>query len=64
MEQGIIQALSAVLSMKSVKMIAVALEGLSSILEMGAKHFLTEEGDNMFAFEMERVGGVDALESL
>ena len=59
-----ISSLCSVLTVKSVKLIAVAIEGLNAILEIGAKGFIDADGNNMFALEVERVGGVDSLERL
>lgn len=62
-DAGMINSLVVSLKLKSVKMVAVALEGLSTLLEMGAKNFM-KDGENLFALEIERVGGLEALEEL
>lgn len=44
-------------------MIAVALEGIETLLKIGNDHFM-ENGENQFANELEKVGGVDKIENL
>ena len=62
-EAGMINSLCVSLRLKSVKMVAVALEGISTLLEIGAKNFM-KDNENLFALEVERVGGLEALEEL
>jgi len=53
-----IEALCSVLKLQGVKMIAVALEGLETLLKMGEEH--TEKGeDSPYVMEIERCGGID-----
>jgi hypothetical protein len=47
-----------------VKVLAVVLEGIANILKCGGQFYLTQEGENKFAIEFERVGGLDMLEPL
>jgi len=44
-------------------MIAVALEGVDTLLKIGQDNF-TFEGENQFATMLENVGGIDAIEAL
>ena len=46
------------------KSVIVALTGLVNILEMGLKHFVDENGQNIFAYELEKCNGVDIIEDL
>ena len=59
-----IQALGEVFKCKDVRMLAVALEGIENILACGQNHFINQEGDNMFAIQMEQAGCLDDLEQL
>ena len=45
-------------------MLAVALEGLENILQVGQQHFLDENGENTFAIVFENEGSLDDLEDL
>jgi hypothetical protein len=49
--------------MKATKMVAVALEGIESILKIGQESF-TVGDENIFATELENVNGIDVLEDL
>lgn len=46
------------------KILIVAMEGISNILEAGRKNFITETGENLFALQLEMCGGLDRLEEL
>lgn len=63
-EKGIIKALGSILTMRDVRMLAVALEGLDNCLECGEKNFKNEEGENEFTILMEQDGLLDELEQL
>lgn len=63
-QKGMIQALGEMLKCKDVRMLAVALEGFENILLCGQQHFMNEEGENMFAIQMEQAGCLDDLEQL
>jgi len=40
------------------------MEGLENILNAGQKDFLDENGNNIFALELEMCGGLDRIEAL
>jgi len=44
-------------------MLEVTLEGLENVLSCGDQHF-NQGGNNLFALEFEREGGLDSLEFL
>jgi hypothetical protein len=56
-------SLVSVLGMKATKMVAVALEGIESVLKIG-KESLTVGDENLFATELENANGIDILEDL
>lgn len=60
--KGMIQALGEMFKCKDVRMLAVALEGIENILACGQAHFLNQDGENMFAIQMEQAGCLDDLE--
>ena len=47
-----------------VRSIIVALQGIENILRVGEKYFLDKNGENLFANEVERCGGLDSLEEI
>ena len=49
---------------KDVRMLAVALEGIENVLACCQANFLNEDGENMFAIQMEQAGCLDDLEQL
>lgn len=57
-------ALSGLLNQLSSKGLIVAMEGIENFLKMGQQHFIGKDGENLFALELERCGGVDMLEDL
>ena len=63
-QKGMIQALGEMFKCKDVRMLAVALEGIENILSCGQQNFMNEEGENMFAIQMEQAGCLDDLEQL
>jgi len=63
-QKGLILALSSILKVNDVRMLAVALEGLENTLNCGEKHFKDENGDNYFTILMEQNGCLDDLENL
>ena len=58
------RALGSVLKNPDVRNLAVALEGISNILECGEQHFKNAQGENEFAIVMEQEGCLDKLEEL
>lgn len=53
-DKGLIKGLGSVLTVKDVRMLAVALEGLGNILNCGAENFMNSDGENRFALLMEQ----------
>lgn len=47
-QKGLIRALGSILSVKDVRMLAVALEGLDNALACGQANFLNEDNENEF----------------
>lgn len=52
-DRGMIKALGSILTVKDVRMLAVALEGLDNTLECGSNNFRNEQGENEFSILME-----------
>lgn len=63
-EKGLIKALGGVLQINDVRMLAVTLEGLENTLACGQKHYLNEDGENIFTIILEQQGCLDDLENL
>ncbi|KAG2382911.1 hypothetical protein C9374_004878 [Naegleria lovaniensis] len=63
-DRGCIRPLCDLLSVKDVKVVSVALEGLENILQSGATISEYTDGVNLYADFIEEAGGVDKLEAL
>ena len=63
MELGILKAFNETLKGSNPAMLEVTLEGLENILNCGEKNY-SKDGNNLFALEFEREGGLDSLEYL
>lgn len=63
-ERQALKALTCCLDFVESRVLIVAMEGIENILKMGAKNFINDTGDNMFAIQFELCGGVDKLEEL
>ena len=48
---------------KDVKVLSVTLEGIENILRFG-KAYYAQTGDNLFANEFDKIGGIDLIEGL
>ena len=49
---------------KCSKTTLVALTGIQNILEIGKQYFLQDDGNNLFALELEQCDGLDTIENL
>jgi len=47
------------LEINDIKVLIVAMEGIEKILLAGKMNFMSSEGENLFALELEMCGGVD-----
>ncbi|KAL0481613.1 importin subunit alpha-6/7 [Acrasis kona] len=63
-QHGCIKPLCELLTVKDVKVINVALEGLENILASGARIAAQNDGDNPYTEIIEECGGVDKIEKL
>lgn len=52
-QKGLVKALGEVLKINDVRMLAVALEGLENTLSCGAKNYINNDGENVFAIILE-----------
>ena len=62
--KGLIKALGGVLQINDVRMLAVSLEGLENILSCGEKHYINDDGENVYTIIFEQLGLLDDLENL
>ena len=51
--KGLIKALGGVLQINDVRMLAVSLEGLENILSCGEKHYINDDGENVYTIIFE-----------
>ncbi len=61
-EKRILNALCLMLKDKDVKVLAVTLEAIANILKVGKENPV--HGENLYALEFEKIGGMDMLEAL
>lgn len=62
-ERGILKGLCSMLGLKEARVLAVALEGIENILNIGEQHYMVN-GENQYALVFEQEGGIDKLETL
>ena len=63
-DKGILQALGGILDLPDAKTLTVSLEGISYILNAGAKAPPNEHGENPYAYLAEQSGVMDKIENL